>query len=90
MSGLALSALGLLVIQIVMGFPLQQAVLAIERQDAVQNREPAGRVTAASPAPGMRFHYTCWFGLALCSLAGVVAVECVNLASVLRRRGRSQ
>jgi len=70
MTFFGLTAFALLVIQIISGFPLQHAVLTtIERAVAERNREPPGRIPGTSPRPGTpRFHYTCWFGLVLCSM----------------------
>jgi hypothetical protein len=88
MTLLAFTALTLLVFQIISGFPLQQGILAIEREDAVRNHKSVDSVTAASPEPGMRFHYTCWFGLVLGALTGVAIVESLDTFIAHRKRRR--
>ena len=55
----ALSALGLLTAQIVLGFPLEQTILEMLRSETARR---------FSPPSSAGFKYTFWFGLAFCAV----------------------
>jgi len=77
----AVSALGLLGAQIILGFPLEQTILEMMQSETARRSSPQS-------SAGFRFKYTFWFGLALCgvlvSVIGLAAQECARIKARLK------
>jgi hypothetical protein len=79
----ALSALGLLLGQIILGFPLEQTILEMLQSETARRSSPQS-------SAAFHFKYTFWFGLALCAVfASAIASGAQVCARIKVRYGNA-